>query len=232
MLHKSRLPLDWHHRKGTAAPATQQIGTPYNPLDDLPALPPFRSADAVLNTGTIVLSVQPSTALDVTLPRLQPLLEARQRRHFTTKRLVEVCLLMSAADIQMHGADSQIVRILGHQVTHQPVGTVEKDRHVGDRRGGLQALEIVEHGLNTALGARLPDARGSRTGAVADCQIIESLAQRLPGVPYSSHEPTIMAREIMSEVPIAGIIAVRENGKYWRPFQDHKGLLAEHHLTQ
>ena len=103
-------------------PATQQIGIPHNPLYDLPALPPFRSAEASLCTGTraILLSAQASAMLDAMLRRLRQLLEVSQRRHLTPERLLEVCLLMGAADLQTCGADSQIVRSLGHQVTAQP----------------------------------------------------------------------------------------------------------------
>jgi hypothetical protein len=54
------------------------------------------------------------------LRRLQQLLEVSQRRHLTPERLLEVCLLMGAADLQARGADSQIVRSLGHEVTAQP----------------------------------------------------------------------------------------------------------------
>jgi hypothetical protein len=122
VVHKSQLPLYWHDRKRAAAPATQPIGTPYNPLYDLPALPPFRSVDESLGTGTrmVMLSDQASAAMDATLPQLQQLLEVSQWRQLTTERLVEVCLLMSAADIQMHGTDSQIVKMLGHRAADQP----------------------------------------------------------------------------------------------------------------
>jgi hypothetical protein len=80
-------------------PATPQIGILHNPLYDLPALPPFRSAEASLCTGTraILLSAQASATLDAMLRRLQQLLEVSQRRHLTPERLLEVCLLMGAA---------------------------------------------------------------------------------------------------------------------------------------
>jgi hypothetical protein len=122
VLHKSRLALYWHNRKRAAAPVTQHMGTPYNPLYDLPALPPFRSVDESFGTGTrtITLSDQASAALDATLPRLQQVLEVSQWRQLTTERLIEVCLLISAADIETHGADSQIVKRLGHHVIDQP----------------------------------------------------------------------------------------------------------------
>jgi hypothetical protein len=122
VLHKNRLALYWHNWKRAAAPATQQMGNPYNPLYDLPTLPPFRSFDRSLATGTrtITLSDQASAVLDATLPRLQQLLEISQWRQLTTERLVEVCLLISAADLQSHGVDSQIVKLLGHQVIAQP----------------------------------------------------------------------------------------------------------------
>jgi hypothetical protein len=128
--HKSRLALYWHNRKRVAAPASQQMGTPYNPLYDLPALPPFRSIEGSLGTGTrtVRLSDQASAALDATLPRLQQVLEASQWRQLTAERLVEVCLLISAADLQTHGADSQIVKLLGHQVIDQ-LGRQERGKH-------------------------------------------------------------------------------------------------------
>jgi hypothetical protein len=120
--HKRQLPLFRQARKGAAAPAPQHTETPYNPLYDLPALPPFRSAEASLGTGprAIPLSAQASATLDATLQRLRQVLAASQRRPPTAEQLVEACLLMSAADVQAHGADSQIVEILGRQLTTQP----------------------------------------------------------------------------------------------------------------
>jgi hypothetical protein len=69
---------------------------------------------------TIMLSAQVSATLDATLRQLRPLLEVSQRRQLSTERLIEVCLLMSASDVQAHGPDSQIVKILGQQVAGQP----------------------------------------------------------------------------------------------------------------
>jgi hypothetical protein len=127
---ESRLPALRHARKAAAPPATPppnhpatpRPGIPYNPLYDLPALPPFQSAEASLCTGkhAVMVSAQASAALAATRRRLWPLLEVSQRPQLTTERLIEVGLLMSAADVQAHGADSQIVKILGHQVTNQP----------------------------------------------------------------------------------------------------------------
>jgi hypothetical protein len=119
---KRQLPPFQQARKGAAAPVPQHTETPYNPLYDLPALPPFRSAEASLGTGprAIPLSAQASATLDATLQRLRQVLAASQRRPPTAEQLVEACLLMSAADVQAHGADSQIVEILGRQLTAQP----------------------------------------------------------------------------------------------------------------
>ena len=119
---ESRLSRLQHAQKAAASPASQQPGIPYNPLYDLPALPPFRSAEASLGMGkcTIMLSAQVSATLDATLRQLRPLLEVSQRRQLSTERLIEVCLLMSVSDVQTHGPDSQIVKILGQQVAGQP----------------------------------------------------------------------------------------------------------------
>ena len=120
--HKRQPPLSRQARKGAAAPPPQRTGTPYNPLYDLPALPPFRSAEASLGTGprAITLSAQASATLDDTLRRLRQILAASQRRPPTAEQLVEACLLMGAADVQAHGADSHIVEILGRQLTAPP----------------------------------------------------------------------------------------------------------------